>query len=257
MAFTGPGRILSALALFIVWTFATWWFEGRIQTLSRPDAVLDRLVYTVVANVVIGIAVAALLLRFLLGGNAEGRSLAGFASWRRTLLWAPLGFAAGLGLYLALGAPASDPVVLLNAYSQVFVVSMAEVVVCWSVVAAMVALGIGASKRITIPVAAVVASLLFGVYHFAHSAPFNQIGMVGFLSAIGLLTSAVFFLSRDVYATILFHNFLGTLGVVQALAAQDGLSAFQTLQVPLIGTALLALLVLVAADLLLIRRGAP
>lgn len=252
-----PTRIAAAVALFALWTLATWWFEGRIQTFSRPDAVVDRLVYTLVANVLIGVIAATVLLRFLIRETREGRGLSGFTSWRRTALWAPLGFAAGLGLYVLQGAPSTDPVILLNAYAQVFVVSMAEVVVCWSVVAAMVALGVDAAKWLAIPVAAVVASLLFGLYHFAHSAPFNTVGMVGFLTAIGLLTSVVFFLSRDVYATILFHNFLGTLGVVQALAAQDELAAFRTLQAPLVGTAVVAFLVLIAADLSIIRRTAP
>lgn len=80
------------------------------------------------------------------------------------------------------------------------------------------------------------------------------IGMVVFLSVIGLLTNLVFFVSRDLYATILFHNFLGTFGVVQALAAQDNLAAFASLQWPLIGTAFVALLALVVADVLVIRR---
>ena len=35
--------------------------------------------------------------------------------------------------------------------------------------------------------------------------------------------SAHFFLSRDIYATIVFHNFLGVFGVVQALAASGRL----------------------------------
>jgi hypothetical protein len=104
-------------------------------------------------------------------------------------------------------------------------------------------------------VAAVVACLAFGAYHFAHSAPFNTVGMVAFLGVIGLLTSLVFFLSRDVYCTILFHDFPGVFGVVQAQAAQHNLGAFQTVQVPLVGTALAALLILVAADRLIVRRG--
>jgi hypothetical protein len=78
--------------------------------------------------------------------------------------------------------------------------------------------------------------------------------MVAFLSVIGLVTSVVFFVSRDVYATILFHNFLGTFGVVQALAAQDNLASFTSVQWPLICTAIIALLALIVADLLLIRR---
>jgi hypothetical protein len=54
----------------------------------------------------------------------------------------------------------------------------------------------------------------------------------------------------------MFHNFLGTFGVVQALAAQDNLGAFGTVQAPLVGTAILALLVLIAVDLLIVRRAA-
>lgn len=240
-----------------MWTLATWWFEGRIRTFSRPDAVLDRLVYAVVANVVIGVFAAAALLRFLTRDDPGGRALAGFGSWRRTAFRAPLAFAAGFGLYVVQGAPATGPVVLLNAYAQVFVVSVAEVMVCWSVLGTMVALGIDAPKWAAFSVAAIVASAVFGVYHFAHSAPFNTVGMVGLLSALGLLTSIVFFLSRDVYATILFHNFLGTFGVVQALAAQGKLDAFQTVEVPLVVTALAALCVLIGADRWLVRRGAP
>lgn len=34
-------------------------------------------------------------------------------------------------------------------------------------------------------VAAIVASVLFGVYHFAHSPPFNTVDLVVLLTAIG------------------------------------------------------------------------
>jgi len=76
------------------------------------------------------------------------------------------------------------------------------------------------------------------------------------LILIGLLPSAFFFISRDVYATIVFHNFLGVFGVIRAFAAQDKLSAFQVPQWPLIGTAAISLAVLVLADKLVIRRSA-
>lgn len=251
---TSAARIAWAVGFMGLWTLGTWWFEGRIGTFSRPDSVIDRLIYTGVVNILIGVVAAVTLLGVLTRDDAKGRAFAGFDSWRRTALWAPLGFAVGLGLYFGQGAPSTDPVVLLNAYSQVFVVSMAEVIVCWSLVATMFVRGIDASNWIAIPVAAVLASLLFGVYHFAHSAPFNTIGMVAFLSVIGLLTSAVFFLSGDIYGTILFHNFLGMFGVVQALAAQDNLAAFESVQVPLVVTAVIALLVLIAADRLILRR---
>ena len=250
-------RMISwALGFRLLWTLATWWFEGRIETFSRPDAVADRPIYTVVANILIGVVGTAIVLRLLLGRDATGRSRVGFGPLRRTLIWVPVGVALGLALYFGQGAPSTDPVVVLNAYSQVFVVSMAEVVVCWSLVGGMVALRIGGTTWVSLPVATIVASVLFGVYHFAHSAPFNTIQMVAFLSVIGLLTSAFFFVSRDVYATLLFHNFLGVFGVVQALVAQEKLATFETLQIPLIATAVVALGVLIVVDALIIRRGA-
>ena len=47
--------------------------------------------------------------------------------------------------------------------------------------------------------------------------------MVALLTGVGFVTSAFFFLSRDIYATIVFHNFLGVFGVAQALAASGRL----------------------------------
>lgn len=48
-----------------------------------------------------------------------------------------------------------------------------------------------------------------------------------FLTAIGLVTSAYFFVSRDVYGTIAFHNFLGIFGVIQALGTSGNLANFE------------------------------
>jgi hypothetical protein len=79
--------------------------------------------------------------------------------------------------------------------------------------------------------------------------------MVTLLTLIGLWTSAFLFISRDVYATIAFHNFLGVFGVVQALANADQIGTFSTLQLPLLGTAIVALLALIAADVFVIRRA--
>ena len=80
--------------------------------------------------------------------------------------------------------------------------------------------------------------------------------MAAFLSIIGLMTSVFFVVSHDVYGTIVFHNFLGVFGVVQALSAQDKLASFETLQAPLIATALTTLVIMIVLDVLLIRRRA-
>lgn len=96
--------------------------------------------------------------------------------------------------------------------------------------------------------AALVASVLFGLYHFAHSPPFDMLPMVLFLMGIGLVTSAFFFVSRDAYATIVFHNFLGTVGVLQALKAAGDLARYAEWRFPVISMAFVALAVLIAAD---------
>ena len=248
--------ILWALGLWIAWTAATWWFEGRINTLGRPDAVGHRLIYALIANLLIGVLAAGLVLRQRFRHAAAQPRLSGFGPPRRSALCVPAGLAAGLLFYMASGAPSHDPIVILNAYAQVLVVSMAEVMVCWAVVAGAVPGSLENRAWVAVLSAAVIASVLFGVYHFAHSAPFNAPGIVAFLSIIGLVTSAVFFLTGDLYATIAFHNALGTLGIVRALDSADSLAVFETVQWPLIATALGGLCVLVAVDVIVVRpRG--
>jgi hypothetical protein len=128
-------------------------------------------------------------------------------------------------------------------------VSFAEVVVCWALVGvSFEALARPKGKLIAILVGIITANLLFAVYHFAHSAPFNQLNMVLFLLIPGLLTSLVYFLGRDIYATILFHNFLGMTGVMQNI----DLTFFSQPLYPLYGLALISVLALIGADLLLV-----
>jgi hypothetical protein len=98
--------------------------------------------------------------------------------------------------------------------------------------------------------------VFFGAYHFAHSPPFNTVPMVLFLSAVGLVTSAFFFVSRDVYGTIAFHNFLGILGVIRALEASGNLSVFESPILPLWIMAVVAVALLIAAQVLLLGSGA-
>ena len=61
----GTTRILIfAVVTYLVWVFATWLLEGRILTLLRPEAVLDRVTYTIVANIIIGIVLALFVVRY-------------------------------------------------------------------------------------------------------------------------------------------------------------------------------------------------
>jgi hypothetical protein len=244
-----------ALVLFAIWTAATWFLEGRIDTLLRPDAVVDRLLYAVIANLIIGTIGAFFVLRLAFRWNVGSPRESGFGAWMRTVLSVVAGLALGLAFYAASGAPTSDPIIIVNAFAQVLVVSAAEILVCWAVVAAVFEAALRDSNRwVAIVVGAVAGSVLFGLYHFAHSAPFNTWGMVAFLSVVGLTTSLFFFVSRDVYGTIVFHNFLGVLGVANALAAKGQLASMATVQVPLFATAAVTILLLLALDRLWLRR---
>lgn len=247
--------VVAAVLLYAVWTATTWVLEGRIETFLRPDAVLDRLVYALVANLLVGLLGGVVVLRAMASWGAVDRIDAGFGSRLRSAVAVVAGLVLGLGFYLLSGGITSNPIAIANAFAQVFVVSAAEVVVCWAVVAGAVAGALKDSGRwIAIPVAAVVASVLFGAYHFAHSAPFDTLGMVAFLSVIGLVTSLFFFVSRDVYGTIVFHNFMGVLGVVNALAANDLLDRTSALDPRLFATLMVAVLVLAALDRFVLRR---
>jgi len=250
-----PSAVAIGLALYGVWSLATWMLEGRIETLQRPDAVAERAIYAVVANLLIGILAATTILQFLTRGGCLSLESAGFGPSTPSVVQLMIALVVGSALYLVQGAPSTDAAVLLNIFSQVLVVSAAEVVVCWAVLGVTVeALLKPHGRAVSTIGATLAASVMFGIYHFAHTAPFNTTGMVALLTAVGLVTSAFFFIGRDVYATILFHNLLGVLGVVRALGASGQLHEFKDLQVPLLIMAGVAIGSLAVLDLILLRR---
>jgi membrane protease YdiL (CAAX protease family) len=102
---------------------------------------------------------------------------------------------------------------------------------------------------------ALIASGLFGVYHLAHSPPFNTLDMVLLLTAVGLGTSVFFLKSRNVYGTIAFHTMLGLYGVTQSLVTTaEPLAAYESPRWPLLGMAAVAILLLIALDTRWLRR---
>ena len=99
----------------------------------------------------------------------------------------------------------ADPVILASAFAQVLVVSIAEIVVCWVLFDAVLRNALGPGF-VSAGIAVVFAALAFGVYHFAHSPPFNTLSMVVLLSGVGVATGLFFFLGRDLYGPIVLHN---------------------------------------------------
>lgn len=251
-----PQGILSlALVTYSIWVIATFILEGRMLTLLRPDAVIDRIVYTVIANIVIGILLALFVVRHAVNGKMISLNSAGFQPLKRTLIAVVVAGILGI-LVLFLQQPASlDPIILLNVYAQVFTVTIAEIAVCWVVLGSIAEGAFSKKGRIVAIVSGIfVSSVLFGVYHFAHSPPFNQPATVAFLSMIGVVTSLVYFIGRDVYATMVFHNFFGCIGVMQSLSAAGVISAYSQPLFPVIGMAVVSFLLFVVVDRLYVRK---
>jgi Type II CAAX prenyl endopeptidase Rce1-like len=242
-----------ALALYLLWVVATYLLEGRILTFQRPADLGARLIYALIANILIGIGGSALIIRFLSNSGEILPRQAGFRGPKHAAVAVVGGMVLGFAFYFVQGAPSFNPIVILNAYAQVLVGSVAEVLVCWSVVGSVAeSLLQDRGRWDSVILAAIIASVLFGLYHFAHSPPFNTVGLVVFLTLIGLVTSAFFFISRDVYGTIAFHNFLGIFGVIGALEASDNLASFERPVVPLLVMAVVAIAVLIALHAYLI-----
>jgi len=246
--------IILSFSLFLLWTLSTYLLEGRLLTFLRPDAVVDRLIYILVANFIIGIGLSIVILRHLALKNLISVQKAGFQSIKHTSITVVIGLVLGISIYFLQNPPTMHPVVILNAFFQVLSVTIAEILVCWVVIGSAFESGFeNLGKYHSVIIAIILSSILFGLYHYAHSPPFNTIEMVSFLSFIGLFTGLFFFISRNVYATIVFHNFFGIKGVLQALDKADQLSSYEVFHPPLLITAIIALISLIVMHYFVLR----
>lgn len=257
---TARNALRNALALYVAWVAATYLLEGMQGTLVRPEAVGLRLAYALVANLAIGILLALWLIRHALRTGVGTAEDYGFSSTGRVLISVAAGAIAGYALFAMSLAEPAHPLVVVNSFAQVWVVSVAEIVVCWALVGGTLHAALRSWSRLgALLVAALVASVLFGVYHYAHSAPFNEFKMVAFLTAIGFVTSLWWFVSRDVYGTSVFHNFFGVTGVLAALKAGGLVPKEPVLAMPLVITALVVTVALAWPGVAWIarQRGKP
>ncbi|HET7147197.1 MAG TPA: CPBP family glutamic-type intramembrane protease [Candidatus Nitrosopolaris sp.] len=255
--------ILISLYVYVVWSIVTYLLEGRIHLLQRAD-VVGRIEYVVIANMVIGTVLAIWLLRYYhISSDFISTRKLGFQSVNRRF-WVVVGIASVIGfvLFIFQGPVSLNPVVISNVFAQTLPTSIAEVVVCWVVVGASIESQVLAkgkhefgngkmTKNITAAIiGAVVATILFGVYHFAHSPPFNQANTVLFLMIPGALTGVVFFVGRNIYAALIFHNFQALFGVMRSI----DITSYTHPIYPLLIMGLVSILILIAADVFFARR---
>jgi hypothetical protein len=242
--------IFLSVLVYVVWVFATYMLEGRINLFHRYDPA-GRILFIVVANFIVGLGGSFLFLRYAVRSGALRMEKIGLRPLARTLIFVFVFGAVGLGLFIVQKPASLESLVVLNGFAQVLPVSIAEVVVCWAVIGtSFETLTKKGGAAISLIIAIVAADFFFGIYHFAHSAPFNQVRMVFFLMIPGFATSLVYFLVRDLYAAIAFHNFMGMCGVMQSADLEE----MSRPSVPLYVIALVSILILVCLDVFLIRR---
>jgi hypothetical protein len=231
-----------AAAAYGAWVGATYLLEGLPGTLRRPEAEGLRALYAVVANVLVGVGGAGLVLTRVLGPRIAPPATAGINPPRRAIAMAAVGLAAGAAVYGLLSPPARGITTLVNGFAQVLPVSAAEVLVCWAAPSAVAAGWRSPDPRMARLAALVPGSILFGLYHVAHSPPFNTPSAILFLTAVGAMTGVFFLASGDLWATIFFHNALALHGVLATLERAPELAPPSDIRPSLVALALMTLL---------------
>jgi CAAX prenyl protease-like protein len=245
--------VVIAVAIYLVWTIATYLLEGRIHLLQKPSP-LERLTYAVISNMVIGTVIAIWLLKLPIVQRFVTVNQLGFQmQTKRIIIAVIIAGLIGFALFVIQKPASLNPIVILNVFAQALPTTIAEVVVCWAVVGTAfesIYFKRKSKKVVSIILAATASTVLFGVYHFAHSPPFNQPNMVLFLIFPGVLTSIVYFVGRDIYATIVFHNFQALFGVMNNVNIESLLHPMY----PVIIIAIVSIVILVISDLLSVRK---
>jgi hypothetical protein len=105
--------------------------------------------------------------------------------------------AGGLALFMLQNPRTTEPIIVVNVFLQALPLSIAEVMVCWALIgSSFESLTKNQNKGeavSSILIGAVAASVLFGVYHYAHSPPFNQTSIVLLLMLPSIATAVTYF----------------------------------------------------------------
>jgi hypothetical protein len=236
--------VLSIIAIYGLWVLATYLLEGLPNLVITIDPTA-RAIYVIVANVFIGTLLVGYMLRRGVGWGLFSREEIGFRCGLCILIAVALAIATGIFIYLLSGAVVFDIMLFLGYLLHVFPTSVAEVLVCWAMIGATTQAILARRGQILSLIGGIAAAtFFFGIYHFAHSAPFNTIEMVLFLMLPGLATSIFYFAIKDIYATIIFQTFLGMIGVSRAVSVTQ----IDELLLLILLLALIALVALTVVD---------
>lgn len=210
--------IIIALAVYAAWVASTYILEGRINLLQTVDPV-GRITYVAIGNIAIGTVFSALAIRYLIRSNfVRPRQVGLSKSKSRTAIVLGAATVGIFALFAVQNPRTLEPIVVFNVFMQALPVSTAEVMVCWALIGSSFESQSRKRGRVTsIVVGAIIASVLFGVYHYAHSPPFNQTRVVLFLMLPSIATAIIYFVGRDIYAAIIVQNFMGIVGVMANL----------------------------------------
>ena len=246
--------IAIALSIYIIWVVATYLLEGRIHLFQKVDPI-GRMTYVVIANIAIGTVLSAIAIRYLLKAQLVKPEQLGLNKSRiRTAAVIASAAAGGLALFMLQNPRTLEPIVVFNVFMQALPVSIAEVMVCWALIGSSfesIAKNNNKRKIMSVIVGAIAASVLFGVYHYAHSPPFNQTSIVLFLMFPSIATAVTYFLGRDIYATVIVQNFMGIFGVIANLPA---LEPFRQPMVPIYVLSAVSVAVLVISVSVTLKR---
>jgi hypothetical protein len=246
--------IAIALSIYIIWVAATYLLEGRIHLFQKVDPI-GRMTYVVIANIAIGTVLSAIAIRYLLKAQLVKPKQLGLNKSRiRTAVVITSAAAGGLALFMLQNPRTLEPIVVFNVFMQALPVSIAEVMVCWALIGSSfesIAKNNNKRKIMSVIVGAIAASVLFGVYHYAHSPPFNQTSIVLFLMLPSIATAVTYFLGRDIYAAVIVQNFMGIFGVIANLPA---LEPFRQPMVPIYVLSAVSVAVLVISVSVTLKR---
>jgi hypothetical protein len=251
-----PLKLMSiALSIYIIWVAATYLLEGRIHLFQKVDPI-GRMTFVVVANIAIGTVLSAIAIRYLLKAQLVKPEQLGLSKSRlRTAAVMASAAAGGLALFLLQNPRTLEPTVVFNVFMQALPVSIAEVMVCWALIGSSfesIAKNNNKGKIISVIVGAIAASVLFGVYHYAHSPPFNQTSIVLFLMLPSIATAVTYFSGRDIYAAVIVQNFMGIFGV---LAELPNLEVFRQPMVPIYALSAVSVAALVISISVILKRS--